>query len=165
MPLVGRMPTTRPLTIPSARQICRHICPRFPRCREGHAGARRRYPEAGKGRHPDAGHHLRGRPQGRLRQPLLVLSRGCERRAHSDDAYHVGGTNLAVAPSRQHERLLRRRIPGRRRGQRRRRSHVRGSLPVQEIRRKGMRTFFRASRRLTRDSFCTASGSSSPATP
>lgn len=83
----------------------------------------------------------------------------------SDDAYHVGGTNLAVAPSRQHERLLRRRIPGRRRGQRRRRSHVRGSLPVQEIRRKGMRTFFRASRQLARDSFCTASGSSSPATP
>lgn len=30
---------------------------------------------------------------------------------------------------------------------------------------KGMRTFFRASRQLARDSFCTASGSSSPATP
>lgn len=29
----------------------------------------------------------------------------------------------------------------------------------------GMRTFFRASRQLARDSFCTASGSSSPATP
>lgn len=30
---------------------------------------------------------------------------------------------------------------------------------------RGMRTFFRASRQLARDSFCTASGSSSPATP